>query len=120
MIRRPPRSTRTDTLVPYTTLFRSHRDGPDDTDLGARLVHEEDVREQLQIAYPAVHPGSALFAALALQPVQDFVIRPVLIVCIVIPEHAMAVVEGERADLELSPATEIERPGLVQIGRAHV
>src|SRR3546814_20417517 len=25
MIRRPPRSTRTDTLVPYTTLFRSLR-----------------------------------------------------------------------------------------------
>src|SRR3546814_20481199 len=28
MIRRPPRSTRTDTLFPYTTLFRS-RQGPD-------------------------------------------------------------------------------------------
>src|SRR3546814_1335525 len=32
MIRRPPRSTRTDTLFPYTTLFRSlsqrERDGP--------------------------------------------------------------------------------------------
>src|SRR3546814_2178258 len=28
MIRRPPRSTRTDTLFPYTTLFRS-RHGPD-------------------------------------------------------------------------------------------
>src|SRR3546814_6586225 len=27
MIRRPPRSTRTDTLFPYTTLFRSH--GPE-------------------------------------------------------------------------------------------
>src|SRR3546814_6248834 len=26
MIRRPPRSTRTDTLFPYTTLFRSSRD----------------------------------------------------------------------------------------------
>src|SRR3546814_8532439 len=25
MRRRPPRSTRTDTLFPYTTLFRSHR-----------------------------------------------------------------------------------------------
>src|SRR3546814_21132823 len=25
MILRPPRSTRTDTLFPYTTLFRSHR-----------------------------------------------------------------------------------------------
>src|SRR3546814_13485900 len=27
MIRRPPRSTRTDTLLPYTTLFRSLHDG---------------------------------------------------------------------------------------------
>src|SRR3546814_2324538 len=27
MIRRPPRSTRTDTLFPYTTLFRSGIDG---------------------------------------------------------------------------------------------
>src|SRR3546814_8964425 len=26
MLRRPPRSTRTDTLFPYTTLFRSSRD----------------------------------------------------------------------------------------------
>src|SRR3546814_9980488 len=29
MIRRPPRSTRTDTLFPYTTLFRSDRDQVD-------------------------------------------------------------------------------------------
>src|SRR3546814_13508397 len=28
MIRRPPRSTRTDTLFPYTTLFRSSADNP--------------------------------------------------------------------------------------------
>src|SRR3546814_7235436 len=28
MIRRPPRSTRTDTLLPYTTLFRSHPGDP--------------------------------------------------------------------------------------------
>src|SRR3546814_2506448 len=28
MIRRPPRSTRTDTLFPYTTLFRSPFGGP--------------------------------------------------------------------------------------------
>src|SRR3546814_5087409 len=27
MIRRPPTSTRTDTLFPYTTLFRSYRPG---------------------------------------------------------------------------------------------
>src|SRR3546814_15448972 len=29
MIRRPPRSTRTDTLFPYTTLFRSAKHGCD-------------------------------------------------------------------------------------------
>src|SRR3546814_13703303 len=29
MIRRPPRSTRTDTLFPYTTLFRSTTEGYD-------------------------------------------------------------------------------------------
>src|SRR3546814_19901303 len=29
MIRRPPRSTRTDTLFPYTTLFRSTHAGAD-------------------------------------------------------------------------------------------
>src|SRR3546814_15106305 len=45
MIRRPPRSTRTDTLFPYTTLFRSHRArGVDDigmlrADAGAEQLH---------------------------------------------------------------------------------
>src|SRR3546814_17135927 len=33
MIRRPPRSTRTDTLLPYTTLFRSRRSAPNRTRL---------------------------------------------------------------------------------------
>src|SRR3546814_20786456 len=32
MIRRPPRSTRTDTLFPYTTLFRSARFGAGEGD----------------------------------------------------------------------------------------
>src|SRR3546814_7041201 len=35
MIRRPPRSTRTDTLFPYTTLFRSCRGGPPGTPLSS-------------------------------------------------------------------------------------
>src|SRR3546814_3616308 len=41
MIRRPPRSTRTDTLFPYTTLFRSTRVpglGTRDSGLGTREV----------------------------------------------------------------------------------
>src|SRR3546814_11713381 len=32
MMRRPPRSTRTDTLFPYTTLFRSAGDADHDAD----------------------------------------------------------------------------------------
>src|SRR3546814_7830614 len=43
MIRRPPRSTRTDTLFPYTTLFRSEegQHGDAERDLGNhdRQVH---------------------------------------------------------------------------------
>src|SRR3546814_2231860 len=35
MIRRPPRSTRTDTLFPYTTLFRSKRGT--ETEIGAYI-----------------------------------------------------------------------------------
>src|SRR3546814_20918147 len=38
MIRRPPRSTRTDTLFSYTTLFRSHV-----VELDEALRHEERV-----------------------------------------------------------------------------
>src|SRR3546814_8120552 len=36
MIRRPPRSTRTDTLFPYTTLFRSI----DDVVFGEGIIHQ--------------------------------------------------------------------------------
>src|SRR3546814_13094928 len=49
MIRRPPRSTRTDTLFPYTTLFRSswtptgssscHQEEPSDGGLDHRVEH---------------------------------------------------------------------------------
>src|SRR3546814_10346985 len=39
-IRRPPRSTRTDTLVPYTTLFRSREHG-DRPAYRAALVYQD-------------------------------------------------------------------------------
>src|SRR3546814_13632231 len=38
MIRRPPRATRTDTLIPYTTLFRSRI---------RLLIDKEEIRELL-------------------------------------------------------------------------
>src|SRR3546814_12598118 len=42
MIRRPPRSTRTDTLFPYTTLFRSTFHTPFDEE--TRELREEAIR----------------------------------------------------------------------------
>src|SRR3546814_6592540 len=38
MIRRPPRSTRTDTLFPYTTLFRSVRTASRDNSTSTTIV----------------------------------------------------------------------------------
>src|SRR3546814_1641287 len=44
MKRRPPRSTRTDTLFPYTTLFRSHPPGAIEQQFD-RFVAREGQRE---------------------------------------------------------------------------
>src|SRR3546814_8088590 len=56
MIRRPPRSTRTDTLFPYTTLFRSdgdvHRDAdrahPSRRDQGDEADREDDIERRMR------------------------------------------------------------------------
>src|SRR3546814_20226007 len=45
IIRRPPRSTRTDTLFPYTTLFRSD-EGEPDSSAGVPVVKRLLLREQ--------------------------------------------------------------------------
>src|SRR3546814_14206674 len=47
MIRRPPRSTRTDTLLPYTTLFRSLK--------GGRQHHERQIRDKEQAKHDGKH-----------------------------------------------------------------
>src|SRR3546814_1336203 len=72
MIRRPPRSTRTDTLFPYTTLFRSvdveldelgvHRGGgeaigahafgvEDDADFARSEEHTSELQSLMRISY---------------------------------------------------------------------
>src|SRR3546814_7940367 len=71
MIRRPPRSTRTDTLFPYTTLFRSirqavrgKRDAVDDADrtgradLRADRRHRIDLRDQVRAVRERDQPGA--------------------------------------------------------------
>src|SRR3546814_6190563 len=57
MIRRPPRSTRTDTLFPYTTLFRSHvrrRHGDSQNQPVARCRKSQCVQWDVE---PEVHSG---------------------------------------------------------------
>src|SRR3546814_10797430 len=60
MVRRPPRSTRTDTLFPYTTLFRSYQR---DLALGARgrrgPVIAPDRRRRRYPRHPAGLAGAA-------------------------------------------------------------
>src|SRR3546814_4655403 len=54
MIRRPPRSTRTDTLFPYTTLFRSV--------VGAFIEGVRDGEKFLAVAQEALKLGKPILA----------------------------------------------------------
>src|SRR3546814_20327208 len=61
MIRRPPRSTRTDTLFPYTTLFRSHdcwRAPGEEIRKPSWSLPEADLRRR-EAALAAIVPSSA-------------------------------------------------------------
>src|SRR3546814_3421415 len=60
MILRPPRSTRTDTLLPYTTLFRS----PQHADAGRaiELVRRKHVEVAIERRHVQLHAGRGLAA----------------------------------------------------------
>src|SRR3546814_15986210 len=60
MMRRPPRSTRTDTLFPYTTLFRSLR--PQAGQRCCRIATQAVAETQAQRAL--ARPGEPQFAAI--------------------------------------------------------
>src|SRR3546814_14718281 len=103
MLRRPPRSTRTDTLFPYTTLFRSARRRVD-TEVGWRrlvdrlLLRLHDVRQRSVARLVQAQVGGDDRRRLdgdGLQPAVD------------LPGHG----EGTVADLDLRGE---------EIGRAHV
>src|SRR3546814_1686874 len=66
MIRRPPRSTRTDTLFPYTTLFRS-RSGP-----AVRTSQRiSTIRKAMAAAFPLIAPSDS-FSIRLTALLQDF------------------------------------------------
>src|SRR3546814_5040010 len=103
MIRRPPRSTRTDTLFPYTTLFRSEE--------GARDLVGRQAAEQAQGQCDAAFARKYRMAGgehQTQQVVADVVVEPVV-------EsgrgHVLLLLQFSRYFRVLAP---------MQIGRAHV
>src|SRR3546814_11052657 len=85
MIRRPPRSTRTDTLFPYTTLFRSFPVG--EVIKGGRLII---VRQPHRVGAQVADQRHILFMV---GPVQ----RPALGIAVLMARYAM---ELERLAVE--------------------
>src|SRR3546814_14722762 len=100
MIRRPPRSTRTDTLVPYTTLFRS------------AIETSRTERQALMKAPPVVcrYPNviSQCKPEIA-KPGLDFAVRPV----------ALFLICNSLVELLCLRARFVQH-GSQEIGRAHV
>src|SRR3546814_6999600 len=92
MIRRPPRSTRTDTLFPYTTLFRSLEDG-------VALRDEADSVANVVLRGPAGDVGTAIThaARCRLQQAEDGP-QPRRLAGAVVPEYQddVAFADGQR------------------------
>src|SRR3546814_17401032 len=99
MIRRPPRSTRTDTLFPYTTLFRSslrslrlqilHDGKPDRTHRGAFLTVDQPKATSFEVnlAPFEIDDFSAPPARHRNQP-EDLGMYPVAVASLRVPENA--------------------------------
>src|SRR3546814_1412176 len=119
MIRRPPRSTRTDTLFPYTTLFRSGLQ---------RLEHVAPAQRLHRHAEPRAHFRREAGGAEA-QPLQvvdrlDLVAEPALpLRAGVAAEEGLQVEAGVDLVVERLAAAVRQPADLLvgaQIGRAHV
>src|SRR3546814_4757944 len=102
MIRRPPRSTRTDTLFPYTTLFRSRRIVLDPPGYGAGGLAQPDDAVEGQGRQESRRPERRLFT------------YPVLMAADVLVYKTTHVPVGEDQKQHLEFARDVE------IGRAHV
>src|SRR3546814_13465274 len=78
MIRRPPRSTRTDTLFPYTTLFRSQRHSKRLLGLDTVQNHPNHALQLRVFGFAAFHEPAEHVLILALE--QTHVARTVDVV----------------------------------------
>src|SRR3546814_13900291 len=107
MIRRPPRSTRTDTRLPYTTLFRSMRLdaivldiwSPDD-DAAGLIAELRARRPALPILMLTAHASVARAVDAMRSGATDFLVKPIA------PERLLAAPEtavGGKTSGELRP-----------------
>src|SRR3546814_9339878 len=108
MIRRPPRSTRTDTLFPYTTLFRSAEilrelDRFVDDALGVLRIAQLDIARQREILALRVS-AKAVIGEDAAQ------------VGIALEQHAVHVVHLALEHAAAGPDAGNRRPGLTAVG----
>src|SRR3546814_451106 len=91
MNRRPPRSTRTDTLFPYTTLFRSAFAASAQIDGDHRPAPGEAVCQPLEIAGVAGQARQAQQRRLSLRPRIAAVVQPQAVlrppICVFIFRH---------------------------------
>src|SRR3546814_5215748 len=116
MIRRPPRSTRTDTLFPYTTLFRSPavlRSSLERIERNAALASR--LTHQLLSHAMVVHRGEAV----AFEPVRlDEVVRQAIREAVPLAEPGIDIDFRDTADgATVNGDTVMLRE---EIGRAHV
>src|SRR3546814_6690689 len=112
MIRRPPRSTRTDTLFPYTTLFRSQRCRFDDP--GGKAKNPAAAGDHSTVATAATKaPLTRADAANALSPPQ---------VGNIFPNLAVLFLYAPGRDYTFVGALAVHTfvPRGPEIGRAHV
>src|SRR3546814_5358214 len=120
MIRRPPRSTRTDTLFPYTTLFRSLA-------VGAGEVAEHQPSHAAEVVVPL----GVLQKPAVIGPIAEFALERFLDLLLLFLVGDPELLEiGRRADgearahhhvrLAVDAAADMLREALDEIGSAHV
>src|SRR3546814_3734013 len=128
MIRRPPISTRTDTLFPYTTLFRSAGSSrPEGKDLAAVMPTASP-----RTAFAPSAPTPRRFGVFNTVGLRTFYLRELLRVLKFYPESILGptgmsllylaifhlALGGEGVTMGGLPLVEFVAPGL-EIGRAH-
>src|SRR3546814_20833803 len=102
MLRRQPRSTRTDTLFPYTTLFRSPRAEHPELELADAALHAQKqpvvrskrIVDAIEIDHPRLHKAAEFEKVMPVTPIarQERGVEA---------EHGANLTGAERRDQEL-------------------